>query len=248
MKETPVPRSEALGELKAKLGRLPLPVSRRITELVTKVLPLKGDLDRIVPYAFLFTIVERHAKGEVISSEHTRSSWHELAGLIHGLQTGYRDEQEAATQYRRGRRARQILAASLDGVMTKWRKFHQLVNKHQLDLPLHNQERLARETLDGIRKALESMRTSLILEDSVLSKGRQLRPLSTTAKTYTMWRFGVPGYRGKWSDMYRLAVAWRLTYAQDVETFRSIVARLPPPSPEMQAQIASAWQWSFWKP
>ena len=42
--------------------------------------------------------MDRRAQGEATSTEHARRSWLELAGSIQGLETGYADEQEAATQ------------------------------------------------------------------------------------------------------------------------------------------------------
>jgi hypothetical protein len=115
-------------------------------------------------------------------------------------------------------------------------------------LPVYNQRKLSRKTLEGVRQTLESIRTSLILENGILSKEPQSRRLSTTAKAYSLWRFAVPHYRGMWSDMHRLAVAWRLSDAKDVESFRSLAARIPRPSPEIRALLEGAWQSLFGKP
>jgi hypothetical protein len=91
MGETPSPKSEAAAELKVKLGPLPPALAREITGLVEKALPLGIALDRVLPYALLLSVVERRAQGETVSQEHASRAWHELAGSIHGLETGYRD-------------------------------------------------------------------------------------------------------------------------------------------------------------
>jgi hypothetical protein len=215
--------------------------SPRITELVTKALALGIDLDRVLQYAFLLTIVERRSQVEVSSEDHTDRSRHELAGQIQGLETGYWDEQEAGTRYRRGRRARHRLGASLDGLIKKWRNFEQVARKHRVDLPVHNQRRLSAKSLEAVGKTLESLRTSLSLENDILKEQHPGR-LSISVTTYTFWRFKVPNYRGKSDDMYRLAVAWRLSAAKDVETFRAMVRRVPRPSQNLSLLLGSAWQ------
>jgi hypothetical protein len=242
------PKSESVAELKARLSRLPPAVSREITELVMKALPLDIALDRVLQYALLLSMMERLAQGEATSKEHARRSWHELAGSIQGLETGYRDEQEAAARYRLGRLARHRLGASLDGVATTWRKFQRLVEKHRLDLPVHNQRQLSRKRLDAVGKTLQTLGTGLILENDVLHKERPMPSLSIRNETYSLWRFTVPQYRGKWSDMYRLAAVWRLTDAKDLDTFRTMATRIPRPSQEMTLFIQGPWQSLIGKP
>ena len=240
-------RSEAPAKLDAKLGHLTAALSRRITELVTKAKPLAIEPNRVLQYAVLLVMTEREAETEAVSKEHTERSWHELAGLIQGLDTGYREVQEAGTRYRRGRRARNDLGASLDGVITKFRNFQQLLESQRADLPVHNEGMLSPRTLEGIRKTLEKLRISLVLEDDVLAKKRRAPSLSTTEKTYALWWFVVPRYRGKWSDMHSLATAWRLSDAKDVETFRSMVKRLPRSGQDTLTVMGSAWRPFFEK-
>jgi len=240
-------RLEVPVELKARLGLLPTGLSQRITELVMKALSLNIELTRVLQYASLATMIDGDAQVDAISKDHTARSWHELAGVIHGPETGYWDEQEAGTRYRRGRRARQLLGVSLDGVITKWRKFQQLVDRRRVDLPVHNQQQLSAESLEAVGKTLVSLRISLFLEHDVLRKEHRRPRLPARAKTYSAWRFLVPRYRGKWSDMHRLAVAWGLSVAEDVETFRSIVMRVPPPSQDILRSLTSAWQSLFGK-
>jgi hypothetical protein len=247
MGNNPDSRSEAKADLNAKLAGLPSAYWPRVTELVTKAGPLKLEVDRVLPYAVLLTIVERQAKTEAPSDGHTRRSWRELLGLIHGFEGGYDDEKEAERQYRRGRRARSLLRASLDGVMGRWKKFQELVAKHRPDLPVHDQQRLSREALDGVRKSLDRIRMDLFLEDDVVTKERQVRRLSTAANAYSLWRSAVPAYRGKWSDMHRLAVKWRLSNSRDVEAFRGIVMRASRPGRHVPAGIADAWESLFEK-
>jgi hypothetical protein len=134
------------------------------------------------------------------------------------------------------------LGASLDGLIKKSKNFEQLAHKHRRDLPVQNQQRLSAESLEAVGKTLGSLRTSLFLENDVLSKEHRTPPLSTRAKTYSFWRFEVPNYRGKWNDMHRLAVAWRLSAAKDVETFRTMVKRVPPLSHDLSLLLGSAWQ------
>ena len=247
MRNNPNSRSEAKADLNAKLASLPEAYWPRVTELVTKARPLNLDLDRVLPYAVALTIAERQAENEGVSDEHTRRSRRELVGGIHGLETGYDDEKEAETQYRRGRRARNLLSASLDGLVGKWKRFHELVAKHKPDLPVHNQRTLSREVLATISKSLERIHLELFLEDDVLTEQRQARGLSTTAKAYSLWRSAVPRYRGKWSDMHVLAVKWRLSNSRDLEAFRSIVMRASRRGQHVPPGIADAWESLFEK-
>jgi len=212
-----------------------------------KARPLKLDLDRVLPYAVLLTIAERQAENEARSNEHTSRSWRELVGAIHGLEGGYHDEKEAETQYRRGRRARNLLSASLDGVVGKWKSFCELVAKYKPDLPVHNQRRLSREALDTISKTLERLHMELSLEDNVLTQERQARRLSIKATAYSLWRSAVPRYTGKWSDMHGLAVQWGLSISGDVEAFRSIVLRASRPGHQVPPGLADAWESLFEK-
>jgi hypothetical protein len=202
----------------------------------------------VLQYAALLVMTKREAETQAVSKAHTERSWHELAGQIHGLETGYREVQEAGTRYRRGRRARNDLGASLDGVIAKFRNFQQLVQKHRTDLPVHNQGMLSPGSLEDLDKTLEKLRISLSLENDVLAKERRSPGLSTREKTYALWRSVVPRYQGKWSDMHRLAKAWRLSGAIDVETFRCMVMRVPRTGQDRVSAMASAWRPFFEKP
>src|SRR6266851_10322179 len=120
---------EVLGQLDPKLAELyshlPSALASRISVLVRQALPQGIHPNRVLKFAFLYAKAERLAQGDSISKEHTRRSKLELAGEIHGLRTGYRDDVEAQRRYRRGRRARQQIKASLEAVLGKWRAFEQ---------------------------------------------------------------------------------------------------------------------------
>jgi hypothetical protein len=143
-----------------------------------------------------------------------------------------------------------MLGLSLDGVIAKWKRFRQLVDKHRLDLPVHNRQQLSPKSLETIRKTLAGLRTSLFLEDDVLRKAQRTPHLSISSKTYSLWRFVIPSYRGKWSDMHRLAVAWRLSRAKDVDAFRGMVMRVPRPGEDQDLAllIGNSWRSLLKKP
>ena len=130
---------EVLGQLDAKLAelysQLPSVLASRIATLVEQALPQRIHPNRVLKFAFLYAMAERLAEGDLISKGHTRRSKLELAGEIHRLRTGYRDDAESEQRYRRGRRARQQIKASLEAVLGKWQVFEQVVQKHRSELP-----------------------------------------------------------------------------------------------------------------
>ena len=140
---TQLPR-EVLSQLDPRLAELYSQLfpalASRVSSLVTGALPQRIHADRALKFAFLYANAEQRIRGEAvskaISKDHTRRSKLELAGEIHGFLTGY-DDEEAAQRYRRGRRARQQIKASLDALLVRWRAFDQVVRKHRSELPIH---------------------------------------------------------------------------------------------------------------
>src|SRR5579871_1631265 len=117
---TGLPR-EVLSRLNPNLAelhsQLPSVLAARISVLVREALPLRIHPNRLLRFAYLYANAERLRQRDARSREHTRRSKLELAGNIHGLETGYRDELHAKQTYRRGRRARQQIKASLDAFL-----------------------------------------------------------------------------------------------------------------------------------
>jgi len=134
---TELPR-KVLAQLDPKLAelysQLPSAVASRISVLMRESLSPRIRPNRVLKFTFLRATAERLAQGEAISKEHARRSKLELAGEIHGLRTGYRDDAEAKQRYRRGRKARQHDKASLEAVVGNWRVFKQVVQKYRSDL------------------------------------------------------------------------------------------------------------------
>lgn len=227
--------------------RLPPVLSEPIAGLVNKALKLGIHPDRLVKYAFLRATAEREAQGDAVSMEHAIRSKTELVGELHGLPTGYRDDAEASGQYRRGRRARQQIAASLEGLLTRWRAFEAVLEKHGGELPAHLQPQFSHENLAGTRELLRGMQSVLTLGSDALSEKNRPRALSAGAQTYIWWRFVMARYRGKWNDMHQLARVWRLSDAKDVETFRSMVVRITRDVTEIHYPFGSAWDSVFEK-
>lgn len=183
--------------------------------------------NRALRFAFLYATAERLTQGVAVSKEHTRRSKVELAGEIHGLQTGYRDNVEATQRYHRGRRARQQVKASHEALLGKWRAFKEVVQKHRSELPVHVQPRFSDAVLTDVGKKLQNMGISIVLdEDDLVSKKGGQREHSEVAQTYIWWCLKLPLYRGKWNDMHRLAVAWRMSPSSSEKGFRNVVKRI----------------------
>jgi hypothetical protein len=225
-----LPRA-ALAQLDPKLAELystlDAAMASRISVLVREALQQGIDPNRVLKYAFLYATAERLAQGDAISKEHTRRAKLELAGHIHGLGTGYRDDTEAHRLYRRGRKARQQIKASLEAVVGKWLIFRQVVQEHRSELPVHVQSRFSSTILDDIGKVFQSMGIATVLdeEDLASNKGGDSER-SAVAQTYIWWCLKLAPYRGKWKDMHQLAFTWRMSPAASVRSFRNVVTRI----------------------
>jgi hypothetical protein len=222
---------EFLAHLEPKLAELysqlhPV-IALRISVLMRQPLAQGIDPNRVLKFAFLYATAERLAQEDALTREQARRGKLELAGEIHGMQTGYQDDAEAKERYRRGRRARQQVKASRDAVVEKWRVFKQVVQKHRSELPVHLQSLYSDAILLGVSKVLHDMgiATALDEEDLASEKDRERKP-SQIAQTYIWWCLKVPPYRGKWNHMHLLAVAWKMSPAATVNSFRTVVDRI----------------------
>ena len=219
---------DILNQLDPKLrklySQLPPEQSSAIAKLVTQALTLGIHPNMLVKYAFLFNLGMRQLQGEAVSIEHTRRSKAELVGQIHGVEEGYINEEEAIRRYRGGRRPSQMMDASLASLVKKFRSVEQVIRKYRSELPLHQQARLSDERLAEVPKLLLKMQLAVTVDQpDFLVENKPGRPRSAAARIFVLWRLGMVRYRGNWDDMHRLATVWRLTNAQDVETFRIMV-------------------------
>jgi hypothetical protein len=226
---TPKLPSEFLARLDPKLAalysKLPVALALRMAVLVREVIHEDVHPNRVLKFAFLYATAERRAQSEAVSKDHARRSRHELAGYIQGFKTGYRDQAEAQQRYRRGRRARQHIKASLDPVVTKWRRFVEVVEKHRSELPVRVRRLFSKAKLQDIRKMLHTMEVSTVVDEEDLAQEKILRERSVIAQTYIWWYLKMRRYHGKWNDMHRLAFAWRLSSTESVSSFCTIVSR-----------------------
>jgi hypothetical protein len=231
---TELPR-EVLSRLDPRLrelySQLPSALASRISDLMGQALPERIHPDRVFKFAFLYAtaevVAQRNAASKAVSKEHTRRSKLELAGGIHGLQTGYRDDVEAKQLYRRGRRVRQQIKASLEALQVRWRAFKQVVQKNREALPLHVQSRFSDEALREVGRALQNMGIAVAVDEDDLTSEKGREPeCSERTQAYIWWCLNLAPYRGKWNDMHRLARAWHLSSATSVKDFRTVVSRI----------------------
>ncbi len=207
-------------------SKLSSPLSSRIAELVKMALPLDIDPDRLLKFAFVRATIEQSAQGDAISREHTRRSKLEQAGQLHGVRTGYHQNELAKLRYRDGRRACQQIQASLESTLQKWAQFEQVARKHGSKLPVHLQSKFAAE-LARARKALHSMGIVLMVDkEDLVAEAFDEQEVSSNAQTLIAWRLAMANYYGKWKDMHRLANAWRVSDAKHVWIFAPMVRRL----------------------
>jgi len=176
---TELPR-KVLAQLDPKLAelysQLPSAVASRISVLMRDPLAQGIHPNRVLKFAFLRATAERLAQGEAISKEHARRSKLELAGEIHGLRTGYRDDAEAKQRYRRGRKARQHVKASLEAVVGNWRVFKQVVQKYRSELPVHLQSRYADPILRDVTKIFQNMGIATVVDEDDLANEKAGEP------------------------------------------------------------------------
>jgi hypothetical protein len=214
----------------------------RIDGLVEKAGKLTIHPNRVVKYAFLRATAEHQARGDAASEEHARRSKAELAGELHGFREGYRHPAEAIERYRRSRRGRQQIQASIEGCLRKWMAAEQVLRKHRLDLPVHQQAQFSEESLGGVRKLLLVMARTTVLDEEILGEKSRGREPNVTQQTYIWWHFSIPRYKGKTNEMYQLAKVWKLSAVKDVETFRSMVNQICRGARSMRYPIGSAWE------
>jgi len=230
---TPASQPELPKEVMTKLdpklaelySQLSSALASRISALVREALPQRIHPDRVLKFAYLYATAQRLAQGDSVSKEHTRRSKLELAGEIHGMRTGYRDDEKARQLYRRGRMARQRIKASLESVLRKWRMFEQVVHKHRSAMPVHLRPRFSKAILLDVRKKMHNMGIATVLDEEDLSLEQDREGVSPIAQTYTWWRLKLAPYRGKWNDMHQLAFAWHMSPAASVRSFRTVVDR-----------------------
>ena len=220
-------RSQLDPKLTELYAQLPPVLASRISVLVRAALPQHIHANRVLKFAYLYATAERLTHGDPVSKEHTRSAKLKLAGEIHGLKTGYRDDVEAKQRYRRGRRARQQIKSSFDPVLGKWLAFEQIVHKHRSELPVYAQSKVSDPLLHEIRKLLHGIGNAIVLDEEDLTKEEGYeRKRSEIAQAYIWWYLLMAPYRGKWDHMRRLAVAWRMSPAMSVKDFRTVVCRI----------------------
>jgi hypothetical protein len=208
-------------------SKLPVALASPMAALIREALPQGVHPNRVLKFAYLYATAERRAQGEAVTNEHARHSKLELAGEIHGLETGYRDEEEAQQRYRRGRRGRQQIKASLDAVVRQWRVYCEVVEEHRSELPVHLRSRFSKAKLHEVRKIFQDMGIAAVVDEEDLSREKVLlKQRSAIAQTYIWWCLKMPRYYGKWNDMHRLAFAWRMSATESVRSFRTVVGRI----------------------
>jgi hypothetical protein len=243
----PRPRSETIPaqpdpKLAELCSRLPPTLGLRIDGLVEKARKLPIHPNRVVKYAFLLATAEQQASGDAVSKRQTRRSKGELAGELHGFPEGYERPKAAIKQYRRNRRGRQQIHASLEGGLMKWETVEQVVRKHRLSLPVHHQAEFSDERLGDVRTRMLKMFRITVLDEQFLDEKSCGREPSVTTQTYIWWNLAHARYRGKTNEMYELAKVWKLTAVKDVETFRSMVNQACRGVQSMRFPIGSAWE------
>jgi hypothetical protein len=237
---------EILSQLDPKLlklySQLPSEQSSAIAKLVGQALQLRIHPDLLVKYAFLFNLGVRQLQGEAVSREHMRRSKAELVGQVHGSEEGYVNEGKAIRVYRGGRRASQLIEASLASLQEKFQSTARVIRKHRNKLPLHQQARLSDERLAETSKRLIKMQLAATVDqpDFLVEKHRG-RSRSRAACIFALWRFGMARYRGNWDDMHALATVWGLTNSADVETFRIIVNQACDGLTTKRGELGTPW-------
>ena len=208
-------------------GQLPAALASRISFLVSAAQPQNVQPNRVLKFAYLYAKAEGESRGDPLAKEHTRRARLELAGQIHGVENSYQKDVEAKQTYRAGRRARQQIKASVEAIVERWRVLERVVHKHRSDLPVHAQSAFSDPILREVKKGLQEMGMACVLdeEDLTSENSRGLRH-SEIAQAYIWWHLLMAPYRGKWDDMHRLALAWRMSTTMSVIQFRSSVCRL----------------------
>ncbi len=236
--------SDRLDPKLAKLcSQLPPAVGSRIESLVKMALGAFVHPNWVVKYAFLLATAEQQAHGDAVSEDHARRSKAELVGELHGYLAGYWHPAKAMELYRRGRRARQQIQASMEGCLQRWVTAEQGVRKRRPELPVYQQAKFSEERLSSVRSLLLDMARTTVLDDEIPGKKSRSREPNVITQTFIWWHFCIAPYNGKTNEMYELAQLWQLSAAEDLETFRSIVSQACRRAKQsMRYPIGSAWE------
>jgi hypothetical protein len=226
--------AEVLSRLDPSLAemyaQLPSELAAEIFALMRIASSLRIHPNRVLKFAFLRAtarhFAQRDAQGKAVSKDHERRSKLELAGGIHGLDTGYRDDAEAKRRYRSGRKARQRIMDSLEGIQRRWRAFEQIAERHRSELPEHIQSHFSIANLREIGTLLQRMGIAADLEGDLFREKAGERELTDIAHTYILWRLKIAPYRGQWKDMQGLASVWKMSPSGSVKNFRTVVTRI----------------------
>jgi hypothetical protein len=78
-----------------------------------------------------------------------------------------------------------------------------------------------------VRRIYQTVGIAIVIdEEDLFREEGSGRELSERAQTYVWWRFVMAPYRGKWNDMHKLAYTWKISPAESVGYFRTVVDRM----------------------
>jgi hypothetical protein len=211
-------------------GILPEPADLTpvIDDLVRRAANTRVAESRLRQYARLLAYARLIEQGEKISAEHTRRAVRESIGEFHGMRDGYHQTEKAERAYRLGRKARQSVHGSAYSARMAVLRLHEVLAKHQIDLPDHIRKTFPPAKIQAILETLNHLWRWTYPTDNALASqiARADAEFSATRQAYIWWRYSLPTYPGKWADMHALARTWRLTDASDVSNFRRHVLKI----------------------
>ena len=168
-----------------------------------------------------------------------------VAALEHGIYE--RDPKMARVAYAAACRAQQEVHASATGCSIRLRKLETLLNTRYQSIRTDVMARFPLPDLEAACRLIRDFATATKPHGRWADVKFAKSELSLTIPGHTfIWWTLLPTYRGKWTDMHELAICWRLTAANDLDTFQRSVRRLKPkPDSEGRTYILRCPPWAL---
>jgi hypothetical protein len=205
-----------------------VPLRDEIQRLVKQALKnFKTERSRAFVFAHYHASAKLWRQGEDVSEQHALRAIHECVGELYGNLNGYEDLELAKRLNQKGREARQQVHASARAAHRQLATLCRVYEQNFQGLPSHIQSTFPPAKLLECRdQILRLQRWAQPNRDPLLAaRKRSLRRGPTVpVLTYLWWRYLVKP-KPTWNEMYNFAIAWGISEAEDVESFRRLVIK-----------------------
>jgi hypothetical protein len=205
-----------------------VPLRDQIERLVKQALEnFKTDQSRAFVFAHYHVNARLWRQGEDVSEQHAWRAIHECVGELYGNLKGYEDPELAKLLNQKGREARQQVHSSARAAHRQLATLCRVYEQNFQGLPSHIQSTFpiaklleCRDQILSLQRWADPGRNPLL----AARKRKLSRGPTVPVLTYLWWRYLVEP-PATWEEMHSFAIAWRISDAEDVESFRRLVLK-----------------------